>query len=108
MCHRERLVLLLQLLEQPHILYRDDGLVGEDLEQRDLVVGEGPGLDPVDHDCADRVALAKHWHRNHAAPTCRESDVVMILTVGQNVFDLDHCPAENGPSRYHVALWWPR
>ena len=32
----------LELLEQPHVLDGDDGLVGEGLEQRDLRVGERP------------------------------------------------------------------
>ena len=34
----------LQLREQPHVLDRDDRLVGEGLEQRDLLVGEAAGL----------------------------------------------------------------
>ena len=33
-----------QLLEQPHVLDGDHRLVGEGLEQRDLLVGERPGL----------------------------------------------------------------
>ena len=33
----------LELLEQPHVLDRDDRLVGEGLEERDLRVGERPG-----------------------------------------------------------------
>ena len=31
----------LQLLEQPHVLDRDDGLVGEGLEERDLLAEKG-------------------------------------------------------------------
>src|SRR5713101_7952319 len=38
----ERPVLLLKLREQPDVLDGDNGLVGEGLEQGDLVVGEGP------------------------------------------------------------------
>ena len=38
------LVARLQLLEEPHVLDRDDRLVGEGLEQRDLLVGERPHL----------------------------------------------------------------
>ena len=41
---REVAVARLQLLEQPHVLDGDDRLVGEGLEQRDLLVREGlPG-----------------------------------------------------------------
>ena len=34
-------VALLELLEQPHVLDGDDGLVGEGFEQRDLLVEKG-------------------------------------------------------------------
>ena len=40
----ERAVALLQLLEQPGVLDGDHGLVGEGLQQRDLLLGEGPRL----------------------------------------------------------------
>ena len=43
----------LQLLEQPHVLDGDDGLVGEGLEQLDLPVGERTDLAPRDDDRAD-------------------------------------------------------
>ena len=33
-----------QFREQPHVLDRDDRLVGERLEERDLLVGERAGL----------------------------------------------------------------
>ena len=43
---RRRLLLqrFLEFLEQPHVLDGDDRLVGEGLEQLDLLVGEGPHL----------------------------------------------------------------
>src|SRR5262252_8707483 len=37
---RERLVLSLQLREEPHVLYRDHGLVSEGLEELHLCIGE--------------------------------------------------------------------
>ena len=43
-----------QLLEQPHVLDRDHRLVGEGLQQLDLLVGERPGLGAADGDRADR------------------------------------------------------
>ena len=42
----EVVVARLQLREQPHVLDRDDGLVGEGLQQLDLLVGERPGRPP--------------------------------------------------------------
>jgi hypothetical protein len=48
----------LNLLEQPHILDGDHGLVGEGLEQLDVMVDERTGLNPRYTDQADRRAAA--------------------------------------------------
>src|SRR5262245_1255249 len=44
---------LFGLIEQPHVLDSDDGLVGESLEQRDLLVGKRPCGCPANGDDAD-------------------------------------------------------
>src|SRR5262249_7222353 len=49
----------LQFLEEPHVLDRDDRLVGERLQQRDLLLGERPHLGAADLNRADRDALTK-------------------------------------------------
>jgi hypothetical protein len=54
---------LLRLVEQPHILDGDDGLVGEDLEQGDLPAGEEPSFCAAEADRADRHTLP---HQRHA------------------------------------------
>ena len=64
--HAQVGVARLQLLEQPHVLDGDDGLVGEGLEQLDLLVRERPGLDSIDRDRPDRATLTQHRHRQHA------------------------------------------
>ncbi len=51
---------LLGLVEQAHVLDRDYRLVGEGLEQRDLVIGERRGLRRRNDDRADEVSLAQH------------------------------------------------
>ena len=50
-------VALLQFLEQPHVLDGDDRLVGEGLEQRDLLFGERTNLVTPNHDAANRRLL---------------------------------------------------
>ena len=55
---RQLAVARLQLREQPHVLDGDHRLVGECLEEHDLLVGEGPRLSLVDVDGADREAIA--------------------------------------------------
>src|SRR5215471_2029144 len=54
---RERLVLLLQFSEQPHVLNGNDRLIGEGLEQGDLLVGEWTEPQPRDPDRANGATL---------------------------------------------------
>ena len=77
---REVAGLRLHLVEQPHVLDRDHGLVGEGLQQLDVMVGEGAGLLSRDHDQADRRSLA-HQRREQRCcgnrapatmPSCRD------------------------------------
>src|SRR5262249_46610591 len=70
-CFSEVAVSGLQLLEQPHVLDRDDGLIPEGLQQRDLVVGERPGLGARHRDDAEGSPLPQHWYPETAANTER-------------------------------------
>src|SRR5262249_17736677 len=49
----------LYLVEQPHVLDSDDGLVGEGLQQRDLLVGKRPHLRSAKLYRSDRHTLAQ-------------------------------------------------
>ena len=53
-----------QLVEQPGVLDRDDGLRGEILDQLDLLVGERPDLLAIDDDRADQLVVLEHRHRD--------------------------------------------
>ena len=57
----------LQLLEQPHVLDRDDCLIGEGLEQRDLRVREAPHLAAAKEEHSDRHALAEEGRGQRSA-----------------------------------------
>jgi hypothetical protein len=48
----------LQLLEQAHVFNGDHRLVGERLEQLDLLVRERSDFHPADHDRPDGLSLA--------------------------------------------------
>src|SRR5262249_46166781 len=63
----------LELREQPHVLDRDDSLVGEGLKERDLLGVEWPRLATSDGDQTDYRVLAKHRHRQQASITSRPS-----------------------------------
>src|SRR5262249_28952814 len=52
----------LHLVEQPHVLDGDDGLVGEGLEQLDLLRTEGPRFGAAHHEGPDDDSLAQQRH----------------------------------------------
>src|SRR5262245_37070802 len=54
---REISIPCLELLEEPHVLDRDDGLIGEGLEKGNLLVGERAYFGPADVDDTDGRAL---------------------------------------------------
>ncbi len=87
----------LQLLEQPHALDGDHGLIGEARHELDLLVGEGPNVGPPDHDHADDGALPEHRHCQDrpdlVAPLTRGPPV---LGVGEHVVDVDGPALEDG------------
>ena len=57
---------LAQLVEQPRVLDRDDGLVGEILDELDLLVGERPDLLAVDASAPTSLSSLQHRHANTA------------------------------------------
>ena len=63
-CSRPREIsgALPQFVEQPRVLDGDDGLSGEALDQRDLLVGKGPNFLAVESERADQFVLLEHWH----------------------------------------------
>src|SRR5215467_642027 len=50
-------------VEQPRVLDGDNGLGGEVLHQRYLLVREWPDFLPVNGNSTDYRVLAQHWHR---------------------------------------------
>src|SRR5215467_12417961 len=94
------LIASLELLEQPHVLDGDDGLVGEGLEQRDLLVGERPYLISVDCDDTEQRSRSDHRDRHDTSdgvdqvlhPKC-------VLGLAQRIFDVDGLTLEGGTPR---------
>src|SRR5215831_1042378 len=97
MGRRKRLVLLFELREQPHVLDGDDGLVGEGLEQRDLLVGEGVDFGPADYDHADRYSFAQKRRRQHGAKATT-NPWKLRLDPRRDVIDMDRPAFDNGES----------
>src|SRR5262249_55105641 len=57
----------LQFLEQAHILNGDDSLVGERLQEFDLVLWERPHHSPGDADHSDAGTVSNHGHEENTA-----------------------------------------
>ena len=72
-CLGELAALVLDFVEQPHVLDRDHRLVGEGRDQLDLLVGERPHVGARQHDHADRHAFSQQRHAEHGAKAARSS-----------------------------------
>jgi hypothetical protein len=61
--------LVLNLVEQPHVLDRDHGLVGEGLHKFNLFVGKGTGGGSCEPDHANRISFSQQRHPEQRAQT---------------------------------------
>src|SRR5262249_12985478 len=80
----------LQLLEQPHVLDRDDRLVGEGLQERKVAVGEPAWLQSRDSNHTDRYVIAHHRHVNETPEASRPTYVTLVLSDGRVCLDVAH------------------
>src|SRR5262245_61034328 len=84
-----------QLVEQPRVLDRDDGLVGEVLDQLDLLVGKGPHLLAVENDGAFDLIILDYRHSEYGADMPnfdsgnRQRIALGIASRGGDISDLD-------------------
>ena len=102
----------LELREQAHVLDRDDRLVGERLEEGDLLGRERMDLgSSTDEDDAQRRALAQKRRPQHC-PDGRPGlpyagHCFRELRFGcQHVLDVDRLPVAHHPSADEAAIDW--
>src|SRR5262249_57615294 len=70
-----------QFTEEPRVFHRDHSLRREVLQQRDLLVGEGPNLVAVDLDRAENIVVLLQRHNQAATRTTEIDDgATAILT----------------------------
>src|SRR5262245_18188350 len=103
---REVAVARFELLEQPNILDRDHGLVGESLQQADLSVVEELHLGAPESDRADRDAITRQRNSQHGsmAPLPRGLRAFWILVHrAQQVANLDRPPLQHGSAVDHAT-----
>ncbi len=104
---RERGVAGLQLLEQTDVLDRDDGLVREDLDQRNLLCSERARLEPADRDDAHHVALAHERDRQDGAEAGgllqrSRLEKIPASKLLQDVFDVNRSTLDDGAAGRRV------
>ena len=102
--HPELAVAGLQLGEQADVLDRDDRLLGEGLQQRDLLGGEWPRLAAPDADGADGGPLAEDRHAEDGSQRDRLSQRVGVVRVEVGVLDVHEPAIENGTPRGRGAV----
>src|SRR5262249_49153486 len=82
----------LQLGEQAHVLDGDDRLVGEGLEEGDLVIGEAAGLAAGHGQRTDRLVMSEQRHHHQApVPTDASGDAPVFrpARIGGGVGDVE-------------------
>src|SRR5262249_35745234 len=89
---------LLDLFEQARVLDRDDRLVGERLQARNLRLGRVARIAPGHDDHADRHSIAQDRHAEHASPTPDGGGDLVILGIVQRVCDVHHLTADDYPA----------
>ena len=74
-----------------------DRLVGEGLEQRNLLVRKHPPLAPRDGDHANGLAFTNHRHRDQRpiAETARDSLTGVVRRIVRRIRDVDDDASEN-------------
>ena len=101
----ELAALVLDFVEQPHVLDRDRRLVGEGRDQLDLLVGERPHLGARQGQNADRHALAQHRNAEHGAEAAQSLCLGKgVVRVGQHVGDMNDLAFEQGPPGQRAAF----
>ena len=91
---------LFRLVEQPHVLDGDDGLVGEGLKELGLRVGEAAGPLSHDDDHAHGRPLAQEGHADEAPPAARLRQRMRVLGILHHVFDVhDGAAQDDAPRR---------
>ena len=89
--------------EQPHVLDRDRRLVGEGLDQSDLLVRERPHHDVVNDDDAQQVIAFEDRHSKDGAEWLDIFRPVCVFRIGSDIGDLDGSVLERGTGCNAVA-----
>src|SRR6516164_855995 len=92
--------LVLDFVEQAHVLDGDRSLVGKGRNQLDLTVSEWPHLPTRQSHHTDRHALAQHWYAQHGAKSTKLQRLFpCVIRVGCNVCNVNDLSFQQGPAK---------
>ncbi len=100
--HLELRALLLDLAEQPRVLDRDHRLVGEGLQERDLLLRKGAGHVSAKRDRADALALPEHRRKDDRAEARLfrvAPDDGRDVGIAEDIREMRHAPLQDRHSR---------
>src|SRR5262249_28238482 len=100
---RELAAFFLDFIEQPHVLDRDCRLVGERLDERDLLVSERLEFQSVDGDGSNEVVPFQHRDGERRADWPLVSHSIGILGIALDVRDVYRSPLKSSTRRDTVA-----
>src|SRR6516164_5346806 len=91
--------LVLDFIEQAHVLYRDRGLVGEGRDQFDLLIGEWSYFRARQGEHADRDALPQHWDAEDCAEIAQSRRFDEgVFGISLYVWNMNHAAFDQGAS----------
>ena len=93
---RELATFVLNFLKQSYVLDGDCRLVGESLDQHDLLVGKRFDLEPLDRDGAHQHIVLEHRDRQCSSDRVHIADDVAVFGVSLNVGKLDRSALKRG------------
>src|SRR5262249_28605819 len=93
---------LFEFLKQSHILDGDHRLIGESLEKRDLLLGEGSNFCTANRNYSNRSSLSQQWRakdRPSSSVLLEESRFwKLAVKFSRDVMDMDCRPVDHRPS----------
>ena len=99
----------LHIFKKPRVLDCDDSLVGEGLDQRDLLFGEGPNGASSKRDHADRLSLPHERHPEQRAEMAEAPRLIpAIVWIPIHILNLNALAFEQGSTGdvSSLRLYW--
>src|SRR5438132_7704492 len=89
----------LHLVEQPHVLDRDDRLVGESRDKLDFLLRKRPHYRPRQSNDPNRVSLSQERHTKHSAKGVKlDKFGHSVFRIALSVWNVNYLALKHGPS----------